>query len=1134
MESNSLLVQNLTSLAECVASLKQVRARATEKESSSKWIRINLVDLPEFPILIMDNLLEIELGPYQLKQNDYYNSRLNEEPSIFLHKIEEGLIRAKSVLIFKICRFVQQEREVRSQENREIWFCQRKCIVRHDSRTLVYDNYCVHRRHVCTGITDEELAQFYNSHFEETCFKYKYCYTVHIINSQIYHIDNKTFATDTICQRSGLYGLRLTNNHIQTLSETAFSVNFNWNMSQIRELTLKENELTSVQASTFSHLKKLQILNLSSNKLTSLGNISYDFPELIELYINTNNISGIEENIFQKLSNLIILNMGNNNIQSVEEYTFSGLNNLNYLFLSNNKINLIKPNAFKDLGKLNHIDLNGCSMQLINTNAFFGLQNLPSLNLSHCNIEEVQAGAFNSMTSLNSLDLSNNRIENISRNSFIGLSNLRKIYLLNNRITTIGSYSFFYLNSVTNLNIFGIPFSDDSNLNYNTIVMNTNTIKELQNNTFEGLKSLQKLNLENLNINRISNGSFSNLSLEYIRWKNVSIRYIESGAFDHTKISKIISECSDHITDDKLYIYHFCNLSLQHIESNTLGALNDYGRLASCCGDDHVVAAFYLNNNNLTTLLHDTFRGIDHLNLLRLDNSNIEEIESGCFDNLYFNEKAYYSPSESIKLYNALYLNNNKIRKLRHSVFGTLRNIVELRLDQNDIDNINPGTFNGLVFHPSGYEEGHNGRNGENRNILHLNNNKIKYLLNGTFTNVTNLSVLKLENNNIEKMEPGTFSSLNMHPKQLNNLINLNSNKITTIPKNVFYKIKHINSITLYNNKLATIEPEAFSSLSSLKYLNLGYNNLKNISSHTFLGLRNLIELDLKANRISVLNEKSFYGLDNLQHLILIENYIKYIPLGVFQNFPILRNLQLGNNHISSFKTGGFSNLNNLLYLNLSNNEVSILDETVLFPLHRLFLLDLDNNELSTINYLSLISHLPTLRYISVNDNNWTCMFLTQMLKTFGSQGIDFVFNSTKKYTEENVDGITCKELVKTEEDTSDTKHKSLIAFGTKPSTRRGYLEKTPRVVCLQAGPYESLGVTFRFKKEKIICQEDSGMIACSESVQNFGIEKIISHPDYVKKGDLEKLITGETHIFPSVSMQLPTLIKPTIKFVPN
>ncbi|KAF2886567.1 hypothetical protein ILUMI_19607 [Ignelater luminosus] len=43
---------------------REIQEKNLLARSSSQWIRINLVDLPEFFILTMDNLLEITLGPY--------------------------------------------------------------------------------------------------------------------------------------------------------------------------------------------------------------------------------------------------------------------------------------------------------------------------------------------------------------------------------------------------------------------------------------------------------------------------------------------------------------------------------------------------------------------------------------------------------------------------------------------------------------------------------------------------------------------------------------------------------------------------------------------------------------------------------------------------------------------------------------------------------------------------------------------------------------------------------------------------------------------------------------------------------------------------------------------------------------
>jgi len=143
----------------------------------------------------------------------------------------------------------------------------------------------------------------------------------------------------------------------------------------------------------------------------------------------------------------------------------------------------------------------------------------------------------------------------------------------------------------------------------------------------------------------------------------------------------------------------------------------------------------------------------------------------------------------------------------------------------------------------------------------------------------------------------------------------------------------------------------------------------------------------------------------------MTNNQIKQLPLGTLKNFPLLENLQLGKNGLSQFRTGTFSNLGKLKYLNFSSNKFSTLNETVLYPLRNLELLDLDNNRFSSVNYSRLLSHLPSLHLISVSDNNWTCEFLTRMLQTFRTKGINYLFNATSRYTEENVDGIFCTEL---------------------------------------------------------------------------------------------------------------------------
>lgn len=122
--------------------------------------------------------------------------------------------------------------------------------------------------------------------------------------------------------------------------------------------------------------------------------------------------------------------------------------------------------------------------------------------------------------------------------------------------------------------------------------------------------------------------------------------------------------------------------------------------------------------------------------------------------------------------------------------------------------------------------------------------------------------------------------------------------------------------------------------------------------------------LTILNNPIQTLDQSVFNGLSDLRFVTIANSLIKQLPLGVFDNLRELRFLGLGNNHLSYDNPEVFKNLDKLEVLELYSNE----------------LLDLD--------VLKFVTYLPRLKKIHLNDNDFLCDRLVQIIEEFKNKGI--------------------------------------------------------------------------------------------------------------------------------------------------
>ncbi|KJE95989.1 TKL protein kinase, variant 2 [Capsaspora owczarzaki ATCC 30864] len=141
-------------------------------------------------------------------------------------------------------------------------------------------------------------------------------------------------------------------------------------------LELARNELTSIDASTFSGLTRMTDLALHNNRITNLAvNTFVGMSQLTSLTLQFNRITSISANTFNGLVALSYLFLSDNQITSIAAGAFTGDTSLQQLALHNNQLTSIPASQFSGLIQLQYLTLSNSSFTTLPPGLFQGLPN---------------------------------------------------------------------------------------------------------------------------------------------------------------------------------------------------------------------------------------------------------------------------------------------------------------------------------------------------------------------------------------------------------------------------------------------------------------------------------------------------------------------------------------------------------------------------------------------------------------------------------------------------------------------------------------------------------------------------------------------------------------------------------------
>lgn len=360
-------------------------------------------------------------------------------------------------------------------------------------------------------------------------------------------------------------------------------------------------------------------------------------------------------------------------------------------------------------------------------------------------------------------------------------------------------------------------------------------------------------------------------------------------------------------------------------------------------------------------------------------------------------------------------------------------------------------------------------------NILDLSGNMIKSLVNVVFMYLTQLSVIRLSRNQIESIHDGAFEymsrklwsidlSFNKIPKfNENHLINMakkTTEKLSVdLSQNIIDEIVQSSAVASGNIKLLDLQYNQVKvfeltklkiaeinlsnnqienfTVSDVQCLNLNNNKLKDLligrTTKSVSAINNEIR-ELKCDKNSTIEELFLSGnkmtskvfeqlkyADKLKILDVSENLLGPLNVDSLAELTSLEVLSLGNSSIDKISFGLFSHQKNLRTLNISYNSLGFIDYHMFTSLSNLTTWDISGNNLTKLkDYENFRGIFQQLSSISLDQNHWSCEYLSKMRLNLEKQAIKVANPINPVKTDSNVNGIGCsiKSNPKTENST--------------------------------------------------------------------------------------------------------------------
>lgn len=407
-------------------------------------------------------------------------------------------------------------------------------------------------------------------------------------------------------------------------------------------------------------------------------------------------------------------------------------------FEANHRLTYIEPRSFRNMTELEQLSLSyNTALRSLDNETFEGLVNLQSLTLignGFTNLNQLTF-AFRPIVlpSLTALDLSENTFSTIEEYSFMPMrgTSLRKLYLTLCRLDYIHPLSFLPLQNLevlhvgendlnstlignflikmmehnidlTNLDLSGMGFRKQPPRRLLEIIAKT-TIKNLSfaQNQFEEIGDdvfPQMVNIELLDLRKVMAMSMGSYTFDPFKFPNLKVLLVGGNNFPgihrkHLSPQLLYLDMSSNKGNPVTPVYYEIDRDT-FIDSNKLRCLN-------------------LAFNRIKSIFHYTFRGLEELREMYLENGTIFQIGPGTFkptkrlkvlnlanNPLTANQNLTGIQFDGLNELQSLNLENCGIKKFNDddNIFEMMPNLTELILKNNQLYSITAETLKPLKF----------------------------------------------------------------------------------------------------------------------------------------------------------------------------------------------------------------------------------------------------------------------------------------------------------------------------------------------------------------------------------------------------------------------------------------------------
>ncbi|XP_058121217.1 follicle-stimulating hormone receptor [Anopheles ziemanni] len=395
-------------------------------------------------------------------------------------------------------------------------------------------------------------------------------------------------------------------------------------------------------------------------------------------------------------------------------------------------------------------------------------------------------------------------------------SELVKLDLSNNNITHLPNKSF------------------DTLPNLEELILSHNKLDQIYSEAFFGLSNLKKIALQNCGLARVP--------MEALR----RVRTVISLQLDNNLIADM-----ENVTFRGLHLLKSLRLEgnlLQRVPTEALIGLRS-------------LEALNLGNNLLTIIKERDFPVLDNLYMLILRRNQITEITSGALTNLTrlkvldVDDNSLSSVPvglENLMMLQEISASGNRIRWISKGDFP--KNLVSLELKSNPLAGIKPGALQNMP---------------RLRKLILSDVRGLNEL--PPLDGCTSLEVLRIDRANLSKI-PDHICKTSPRLKSLD----LKSNILLSIPN--VTNCRDLRLLDLASNRISTLHGAPFSSLGQLHDLLLSNNEIESIPQDAFIGLTRLQVLDLESNRVYFIHPDAFRPMKKLEDLNLGNNLFPQLP----------------------------------------------------------------------------------------------------------------------------------------------------------------------------------------------------------------------------------------------------------------